>query len=461
MTTNALDVTGAPPVVRTPGPESKGEFWKVYAHPDGGHEVAAWVTKGVRRKCRVPRKYGTPEDRARFAKGAALELRRQYREQLKNPQLAKGKDPAALTFADVAGLWATGDLATRYPDQVKAKSEKVAAGDAKRLQTLSDAVGDVALTAFTVDHAEKAMRALPARATAPATRRQYAQLISRVLALAVYPLRIIPTTPIPKGFVPKLGAGKAKTYLYPAEDAKLMACGVVPLPFRLLYGFLGREGMRVGEAVELTWECVDLERGAVRLDENKTDDPRAWALDPGVVRALAAWRKITPNPEPTQLVFVQENGASFRGVHHSTVFRNIHLKAAGVDRAELFERGKNRLRIRVHDLRATFVTLGLANGQTETWVSDRTGHKSTLMISRYRRAARQAEELGLGGLAALDQAIPELTEPALPTDDAEDGVAGGVAGAGDVRKGWSSFASGESSRALAERETLNRAETPV
>ena len=31
--------------------------------------------------------------------------------------------------------------------------------------------------------------------------------------------------------------------------------------------------------------------GVVRLDANKTDDPRAWALNPGVRRALTAWQK--------------------------------------------------------------------------------------------------------------------------------------------------------------------------
>jgi integrase len=48
--------------------------------------------------------------------------------------------------------------------------------------------------------------------------------------------------------------------------------------------------MRKEEALALTWSDVDLERGAVRLDENKTDDPRAWALDPSVTKALAWWR---------------------------------------------------------------------------------------------------------------------------------------------------------------------------
>lgn len=44
--------------------------------------------------------------------------------------------------------------------------------------------------------------------------------------------------------------------------------------------------MRAGEALALTWTDIDLDRGAVRLDKNKTDAPRAWALSPGVAQAL-------------------------------------------------------------------------------------------------------------------------------------------------------------------------------
>jgi hypothetical protein len=83
-----------------------------------------------------------------------------------------------------------------------------------------------------------------------------------------------------------------------------------------------------------------------------------------------------------------------------------------VRREELHNTGTNRRQLRAHDLRGTFVTLSLANGRSETWVADRTGHKSSLMINRYRRAARSAVELGLGTLTPLAEAIPELrSEP--------------------------------------------------
>ena len=107
------------------------------------------------------------------------------------------------------------------------------------------------------------------------------------------------------------------------------------------------------------------------------------------------------------------------------------LQAAGVERPALFKRTKNRLRFRAHDLRGTFVTLALANGKTETWVADRTGHKSSQMIARYRQAAREASELDLGWLAPLDTAIRELLT---------DKVSGIVNGEGSTRSGATSAA---------------------
>jgi integrase len=71
-----------------------------------------------------------------------------------------------------------------------------------------------------------------------------------------------------------------------------MRCRSIPLAERVFFGFLNREGCRAGEAPAVTWGDFDLRRGAVRLDETKTDDPRTWALAPGVVEAL---KKIRPH----------------------------------------------------------------------------------------------------------------------------------------------------------------------
>ena len=50
------------------------------------------------------------------------------------------------------------------------------------------------------------------------------QLMNRVLNLAVYPCEYLERSPLPRGFLPRIGKGKALKYLYPDEDRKLLAC---------------------------------------------------------------------------------------------------------------------------------------------------------------------------------------------------------------------------------------------
>lgn len=305
----------------------------------------------------------------------------------------------ALSFAELGRQWTSHEIADAYPDYVRRKSS--AAKDAERLVVLNKTIGRVPVATFELADAELAMRALP-RGLASATRRAYAQIIARLLGLAVYPMRLRETSPLPRGWLPKVTRSKATAWLYPAEDARLLACTKVSLARRVLYGFLAREGLRCDEALSLTWTDLDLERGVIRLDTNKTDDPRAWALSNGTAQALAKFRRMAP----TDRVFTVLNEGRL-----AEAFR-ADLTKAGVDRPELFERGKARRPIRVHDLRATFVTLSLANGRSETWVSDRTGHRSSVMIATYRRGARTAAELGLGELAPLAEAVTWREDPA-------------------------------------------------
>src|SRR6185369_142264 len=330
----------------------------------------------------------------------------------------------------------SGDLHGRWPDQVKAKDS---AQDKRRLAHLFELdvggvkFGDVPLDRLTLDHAESAMQQLPEAASRPGTRRHYAQVINRVLQLAVYPCRHIKANPLPKGFMPKVGKAPAYPYLYPAEDAKLLAKRELPIGHRMLWGFLAREGLRSSEARALRVGVdVDLERGTITLDENKTDDARAWVLDPGVVEGLRAWVKLR-GAKTGDWLFTEENGGPIEG--RLADMERAHLLFAGVTRHELHNDGVNRAKFRVHDLRGTFVTLNLASGKSETWISDRTGHKSSLMIQRYRRAARSASELRLGSLTALIDAIPELVDGADGPRIAPKTTwpLGGMADAGDLK----------------------------
>jgi integrase len=323
----------------------------------------------------------------------------------------RSKGPQVPAFADFAKQWTDGDLAKKYPDHVPAKD--TSDDDARLLRLyVNPIVGHLPLTEVQLSEADDVMAQLPPRLSA-STRRHVGQVVRRVLALAVYPARHIRENPIPRGWLPRGKSNKAFTCLWPKEEEQLMACGGPPLVRRLLFGVLAREGMRREEAAGLRWRDVDLERGVVRLDENKTDDPRAWALDPGVARALKLWRDaFQADAEPSDHVFREEGRPLY--VDQMAEHLRADLRSAGVSRAELFERTAVRQPIRVHDLRATFVTVSLANGKTETWVADRTGHRSSSMINRYRRQARTWGELGLGELVPLDRALPELAAIAPP-----------------------------------------------
>jgi integrase len=336
----------------------------------------------------------------------------------KEPGLAKRHAARrdGITVAELAKLWTTGDLAKQYPDHVKLK--KTSDDDARIFAWLGKVrmpdggtFGERAVSAVNLDDCDHVMGALPKTSHAASTRRNYAQAIRRLLVYAVYPLRLLPALPIPKGWLPKGGSDRAKAWIYPAEDLAVMQCRKVPLIRRLLFGLLVREGLRVSEALALTWSDLDLEHGVIRLDTNKTDDPRSWVLGEDVARALDAWRKLRGSrAKKAPRVFP----AALLG-HPADLARLLRegLALADVKRPELIVPKAGRMLLRVHDLRGSFVTLALASGQTEAWVTDRTGHKSSAMIYLYKRASRTAAELRLGWLAPLDEAIPEL-DPKAP-----------------------------------------------
>jgi hypothetical protein len=106
-------------------------------------------------------------------------------------------------------------------------------------------------------------------------------------------------------------------------------------------------------------------------------------------------------------VFVDMTGALIDRHEAADMFRK-DLLTAKVDRAELLDTSSPlRRQVRLHDLRASMVTIGLANGRPEEWVRRRTGHTSSA-LERYRRVAATLRELTLGDWTPLDGAIPEV-----------------------------------------------------
>ena len=87
------------------------------------------------------------------------------------------------------------------------------------------------------------------------------------------------------------------------------------------------------------------------------------------------------------------------------------LEAAKVDRPTLPGKGGDNVQaMRFRDLRATFVTWAMREGRGNGWISDRMGHLTPEMRSRYARAARTLSDLDYVPFPDLAKAVPELQE---------------------------------------------------
>jgi integrase len=324
----------------------------------------------------------------------------------------------SMTFREFADLWTSNELARQYRARVReidhGENARRLAKHVYPIQFRGREVGDIPLNEIDLDVADHVL----AQSSLPSgSLRHVAQLFHRVMKLAVYPARLLKSSPFPPGWLPPVSGTKERGYLFPVEEAKLMGVEDVPLVWRLFFGFLSREGLRRENAATLEWSNLALDAsesaGHLVLDKTKTGRGASWALDTGTTQALRLWRRSCPS---NQWVFPAEALPRYRrrraGQHlhvdHAGEILRDALRAAGVTRSKLFEANDNRLPLRAHDLRATFVTLSLADGRTEDWVMQRTGHRSSTMVARYRRDAETVHDLALGWLHPLHEVIPEL-----------------------------------------------------
>ena len=325
-----------------------------------------------------------------------------------------------VTFTDVRKELSTGRLHERYHDIVPAiRVEHAGDIKVKAEKYIEPIMGAIPVSEITIEHAEQVMARLPSHLST-STRRTIAWVIRRVMEVSVYPLKLIKANPIPQRFMPRPGPVRARGMLMPDEEALLMggADGQVPLVLRLFWGFCTREGPRKENVAALEWSdtrsaeatgWIDLKRGWVVFDNHKTSDytgPIDWPLDGGVVEALKAWRK--RQPKAARLVFSEDGQTPIVTDHMAEVLREA-LWTVGVRRRELHISTRTRRQINVHDLRGIFVTISLAAGKSEGWITKRTGHTSSQMLRKYQRHASNLAEGGKVALTPLSHAIPELS----------------------------------------------------
>jgi hypothetical protein len=141
------------------------------------------------------------------------------------------KSGGPVTFRAFAERWTGGELARLYPDHVEEKCS--VQDDIERLEKhVYPHVEDVPLVSFSREHADGVMAKIPSTLKR-GTRRQVAQVMNRVLRLAVF-AEEIKASPLPPGWLPKAPKAEsiAKESLLPSEEAKSCSAERAPKPKR-------------------------------------------------------------------------------------------------------------------------------------------------------------------------------------------------------------------------------------
>ena len=319
------------------------------------------------------------------------------------PATEPSEAPAFRTFRQIARGYIDGTLRQEYPDcGARVLREPLRPRAAESLTTSLNRVdallGAKPVDAITAADCDKVKKHLADRGLEHNSRRNTQIFVRSVLRLARKPLKLIAALPIDDDWViPKGPRRQAFQYLHPDEEAQLLRCKKVPLLYRVLWAFFCRNGGRKEETLALTWGDITLATGKCNLDDSKTKYPRWWTLDPDMVRVLAAIKP--PGATADDKVF-----AGIRGNHLEKKLRQ-HLGLAKVDRPELMKNTGTRRWLVVHDLRATFCTVGMATGWTEFEIMCRSGHLTSTELMKYRRDVAELQKMGMAWFAPVDELL--------------------------------------------------------
>lgn len=178
---------------------------------------------------------------------------------------------------------------------------------------------------------------------------------------------------------------KGETFLSPAQLAKLgeaitsaEVAGANPSAIAIIR-LLAFTGARKSEIAALRWSEVDLERGYLMLGDSKTG---AKALPLG-----APARQVLASLNRTDSPFVFPAGAGeghFQGVEK--VWRGVRREAGFPD-------------LRLHDLRHSFASVGLARGDALPVIGAILGHADVKTTSRYAHLADDPVRNAADGIA--------------------------------------------------------------
>jgi len=217
---------------------------------------------------------------------------------------------------------------------------------------------------------------------------------------------------------------------------------------RPLVATLAGAGLRIGEALALTWSDVNLATGTITVRESKTaaGEGRQVDMPIGLHEALRAWRARTPRSgrkDPVFLTRPREGVAAAQTARNAQSRIKCAVKAANV---ELAKAGIEPISDKVspHSLRRTYASLRAALRDDPVYIAEQLGHQDARFTFRvYQKAAKRRARLAGAHLQAFDRALEwagmgreaarEAPVEQLPTSTVDAGIGTGKLNSAPVR----------------------------
>jgi integrase len=244
-----------------------------------------------------------------------------------------------------------------------------------------------------------------------ATPNHWAQRLAIARGFARYLQTIDPATEVPPPGVFPARRHRPSPYLFSQRDICriLEAARALRPPLRAathetIFGLIAASGMRIGEAIGLARDDVDLDTGVITIREAKFDRSRLVPLHPTVTQALGRYAarrdRLCPRPRSAAF-FLSGAGTRLDRSGVGAVFRKITADL-GIRTAAV--------RPRVHDLRHSFAVQTLVRWQRAgVNIDERIGTLSTYLghvapadTYWYLSASPELMSLAAGRLAGLE-----------------------------------------------------------
>lgn len=195
----------------------------------------------------------------------------------------------------------------------------------------------------------------------------WAQRLSVVRRFASWLQTLEPDTEVPPKDILPAGRRRAIPYLYTEAEIQriITAAGALRAPlcqetYTALIGLVATTGVRVGEAIGLDRDDVELASGVVRVRQSKFGKSRELVLHPSSVAALrhyaAARDRLCPAPTTTAFFI------SLRGTR--LIYETVWHTFSGLTRAAGLRPRSERCRPTIHALRHSFAVRAVLDWHT-------------------------------------------------------------------------------------------------